>query len=231
MQRSKIQLDQRFGRLVTQSRFTKRVGNKCRTFFVCLCDCGKGITVVADNLKSAHTQSCGCLRVDACRKVGSLSTHRASKTPEYNVHSSLVQRTTNPAHASFVTYGGNGRTVCQGLREFSDFISLIGKRPSAKYSIDRINNYGGYWCGNCPECLEKGRPLNIRWATREQQRQNMNDSRLVTINGQTHCIAEWERIAGLRTDRIRARIKAGWPINELLLQPPKYNSKSNSTTN
>lgn len=152
--------------------------------------------------------------------------HGLSRSPEYRVHDSLVRRASDPKHKAFKSYGAVGRTVCQGLRRFTDFIAFMGRRPTSKHSIDRVKNkVGGYWCGQCDECTINNWPLNVRWATRKEQRQNMEDSRQITINGETHCIAEWERKAGLHVDRIRARIKMGWPIDESLLQPPKYNSK------
>jgi hypothetical protein len=217
-------------RLTVVRRFTKKVGVKTRSFVECHCACGNTVTVSSDNFNSGHTRSCGCLKVAVARKNGQQSikhgdTANGEFAPEYRVHSSLIQRTTNPKHKVYKTYGGAGRTVCEGLRMYTGFLSVVGRRPSDKHSIDRIKNSGGYWCGSCSECLVNKRLMNVRWATPEQQRQNMDDSRLITINGETHCIAEWERKAGLHVDRIRARIKAGWPINESLLQPPKYNSK------
>jgi hypothetical protein len=220
MRRSEL-TNQRFGRL-----------GKTRMVWRCVCDCGKETHVTSDNLTGGHTKSCGCLRVDTVSEIGRrLATHGDTKdgtrSPEYLVHTSIVQRTTNSNHKVFSSYGGAGRTICEGLRSFSGFIQVVGRRPSPQHSIDRWpnNKTGGYWCGECVECKEKGQPRNVRWATPEEQRQNMEDSRQITINGETHCIAEWERIAGLHVDRIRARIKMGWPIDESLLQPPKYNSK------
>lgn len=230
MQRSDL-TGQRFGRLVALDGIPRKVGKKTRMFWNCLCDCGKRIEIVSDNLKSGHTKSCGCLRVDTSRELGhKTSTHGDTRdgrrSPEYLVHTSLVQRATNKRHKAYPKYGAVGRTVCAGLRSFGGFLSVVGRRPDATYSIDRIQNKtGGYWCGKCPECVANEWPLNVRWATPEQQRQNMEDSRLITINGETHCIAEWERIARLPVDRIRVRLKQGWPVDESLLQPPKYNSK------
>jgi hypothetical protein len=50
---------QRFGRLTALSfdRIEKRI-----SFWNCICDCGKKITVNGSSLKLGHTQSCGCLK-------------------------------------------------------------------------------------------------------------------------------------------------------------------------
>lgn len=64
-------------------------------------------------------------------------------------------------HHAFQNYGGRGITVCERwLNSFDSFIEDMGPKPSAKHSIDRINNDLGYSPDNC------------RWATRAEQ--NMN---------------------------------------------------------
>lgn len=56
-------IGQKFGRLTilkqTDSIFT---GGKKRGAFKCLCDCGKEIVVLRDNLLNGNTKSCGCLQ-------------------------------------------------------------------------------------------------------------------------------------------------------------------------
>lgn len=145
-------------------------------------------------------------------------------TSEYRIWDSMLRRCLNPNHKAYRHYGARGINVCEGLRIYVNFLSLMG-RKSKGYSLDRIDNDYGYWCGRCGECVEKGQALNLRWATKQTQRLNSRQVvRLLTIDGETHSIAEWERRAGLHVDRIRARLKMGWPINRDLLQPPKYNS-------
>ena len=48
---------QKFGKLTAESYYTENG----KTYWKCKCDCGNYTTVVAQNLKNGHTQSCGCI--------------------------------------------------------------------------------------------------------------------------------------------------------------------------
>jgi 5-methylcytosine-specific restriction endonuclease McrA len=54
---------ERFGRLVLVEQLS--VGSKAR--WLCLCDCGKKVSVMRSNLVAGNTKSCGCFRREACR--------------------------------------------------------------------------------------------------------------------------------------------------------------------
>jgi hypothetical protein len=67
-------------------------------------------------------------------------------------------------------YGGRGISVCdRWLKSFTNFYNDMGKRPSSRYSLDRINNNGNYSKSNC------------RWATCTEQSLNRKTSNI--ING------------------------------------------------
>lgn len=80
-------------------------------------------------------------------------------------------RCLNPNAANYHNYGGRGVTICPGMMAYKDFQSVMGARPDGM-SIDRIDNDGGYWCGNCAECKELGRAKNVQWATKSWQNKN-----------------------------------------------------------
>lgn len=48
----------RFGRLTVVNRAPRTY----QTMWACVCDCGKKLSVSGANLRTGHTQSCGCLR-------------------------------------------------------------------------------------------------------------------------------------------------------------------------
>lgn len=55
-----VQAGERFGRLVVVRRAADGARRKVR--FLCRCDCGNDVTVLADSLRNGTTKSCGCLR-------------------------------------------------------------------------------------------------------------------------------------------------------------------------
>lgn len=209
-------------RLVVTGGPLKRNG---KYFWICDCKCGStDIEIRDDGIKSGHATSCGCLHRELAATLGrSKKIHGESgRSVEYQTWASMNSRAANSNRKDYERYGGKGIDVCVGWRDsFSSFLEILGRRPSAEHSIDRINNTGGYWCGQCRECREKGYTLNCRWATKLQQSQNKSNNLNITIGNITLCQREWERSRNLPFGIIYARLKAGWPVDETLIQPPR----------
>jgi len=78
----------------------------------------------------------------------------------------------------------------------------------AGVTVDRNAEYievnGNYEPGNC------------RWANSEQQANNTRRNRMLTLNGETHTMAEWSRILSIPYNRINARIHRGWSVERAL---------------
>jgi hypothetical protein len=73
----------------------------------------------------------------------------------------MRQRWSNPKYDAYARYGGRGIKVCdRWLNSFEAFLADMGRRPSGRRSLDRINNNGDY------------EPSNCRWATTVQQVRN-----------------------------------------------------------
>lgn len=128
----------------------------------CRCDCGTEISVLARNLRSGNTKSCGCRKRRAV--IERSTRHGMAHTKIYNIWADMVARCRRPTHAHYADYGGRGITVCDRWLDFSNFYADMGDRPKGR-SIDRINNDGGY------------SPENCRWATASEQRSNRRQAR------------------------------------------------------
>lgn len=201
-------LGRRFGRLVSVARVNRSGSNAKIT---CRCDCGTVLDIGAANLVSGRTVSCGCRMRELNASIGKTSqTHGLSKTREYETWSRIIQRCHNPNSAGFRKYGARGIFVCDRWREsFDKFLADMGPRPPGEYSIDRIDNTGGYTPDNC------------RWATPSEQARNTSRTRLVEFKGETLCFAEWAERAGMREQTLRHRLKRGWSFERAIGTPLK----------
>lgn len=189
----------RFGCLTVVNRDT-RPGRK--PYWACECDCGNQKAIRGDHLRSGRTLSCGCVSTRLRKRR--MTKHGRYKSPEYVSWSSMIQRCNNPASSSYHRYGGRGITVCERWITFDNFLKDMGKRPSPKHSLDRIQNNLGYFPGNC------------RWATHLEQCRNRSDNLVVEYAGQQMCLMEACERAGVSHSTAYGRIIRGLSIEEAL---------------
>lgn len=116
-----------------------------------------------------------------------------------NIYFHMKYRCTNPKNKSYHYYGDRGITVCdEWLNNSKAFYTWALKHGYRNdLTIDRIDNNGNY----CPE--------NCRWITQKEQSNNTRRNKYVTIDGQTHTIAEWCDITGINYGTLKSRVKRG----------------------
>lgn len=132
------------------------------------------------------------------------------RSSAHSTWTGIITRCTNPKQKNYRNYGGRGVTVCERWRNsFEAFLEDVGEKPSPKHTIDRIDNSKGY------------EPGNVRWATMTEQHRNKRNNRRITIDGETHCITEWEDIKNLPRYMIRNRLARGWSEQDAVLTPSK----------
>ena len=161
-----------------------------RLHWHCICACGNRRLVAGSALRSGLTKSCGCYnREHSARRH---TTHGLSKTADYRRWQHMIQRCYDPNTKQFKDYGGRGIAVCdrwRGVSGFLNYLSDIGPRPSARHSVDRIDNEGHYEPGNC------------RWATQKEQVRNQRKRARISEFSTEELLAELEKRNGkLRSD-------------------------------
>ena len=134
------------------------------------------------------------------------------QTKTYGCWLGIRQRCLNPSSDAYRHYGGRGIKLCERWNDFRNFLADMGEKPQGLW-IERINNDGDY------------EPSNCRWATPDEQHQNMRGVRRFTFNGQTHTITEWAKIIGIERGTLRCRLDRDWTL-ERALQPAYWTSKN-----
>lgn len=176
------------------------------SLWTCVCTCGKAVPVGSSELRRGTTTSCGCYRRELSAKAR--TTHGLTGSPEHKAWAAMRSRCLNTHHQFFADYGGRGIVICPRWDLFENFLSDMGRRPSAKHSLERRDNNAGYLPENC--C----------WATRFEQMNNTRATRLLTYLGRTQSVSLWCRELGLPAVTIRARIhRYGYSVERALSQP------------
>lgn len=197
---------QHFGRLTVIKR-VESSGKHKRGMWLCKCECGKEIIVASDKLRSGHTKSCGCFSHEC---IASRSkTHGMSHTRIFKLWTAMRERCSCQSLISYPNYGGRGIKVCdEWQNSFVAFLDWsIANGYSDELSIDRIDVNGNY----CPE--------NCRWVTVKVQANNKRNSRMLTLDGETHTLAEWSELTGVKQATISIRLKKGWTVERALKEP------------
>lgn len=133
-----------------------------------------------------------------------------SKDRLYHIYMAMVTRCTCPKHPTYQRYGARGIKICdEWLNDkFAFYYWAINNGYSNKLSLDRIDVNGDY------------SPENCRWADWITQNNNMRSNRILTVNGESHTLAQWSRITGLMPRTIANRIDVkGWTVEKALTTP------------
>lgn len=127
----------------------------------------------------------------------------------YRIWASMIRRCHTKSASGYYKYGAKGIEVCLEWRNsFEKFLLDMGE-PEDGYSIDRIDNKKGYFKENC------------RWATIFEQAANKERNFKISLNGKTHCLAEWCRIYDRNYSLVLSRIHRGWDAEKALTTPPR----------
>lgn len=192
-----------FGRLTCIKPVERRANG--HIVYECRCECGNAAFVTCSNLRSGHSNSCGChqrsVTGDANRR------HGMRKTRMYGRWQQMIQRCTKEYAPNFQHYGGRGISVCERWRtSFESFLADMGEAPDGMW-IERVNNDLGYEPGNCV------------WATPKQQMRNTRrtiHARRVERGGEQVSLRHLSDECGVPVETIRKRLDRGWSVQEAI---------------
>lgn len=115
--------------------------------------------------------------------------------PEYKIWDSMKQRCDNPNSSNYQNYGGRGIRYDLKWKTFEGFIEDMGPRPTAEYSIERINVNGNYCKENC-----KWIPLSEQAKNKRRSMENrlaVPDDSLMYVNGELRTLKEFAEYHGI----------------------------------
>lgn len=213
-----------------------RVGDK---YYVrCMCDCGNVKDIREDKVVYGGVKSCGCYANEVSVKLSDYwKTYRESvnykpysPTITYTTWASMRSRCYNINGRGHKKYAGRGISVCEGWmgnNGYVNFLKDMGERPSVYYSIDRVDGKLHYSCGRCNECIKNKWPSNCRWATSEEQANNLSVNKYVTLNGEKISCHTADRRLGYPYGTVYRRMFLyGWSEEDSLHIPPSRKNKS-----
>jgi hypothetical protein len=124
--------------------------------------------------------------------------------PLYTIWQGMKYRCLNKNSKSYKDYGGRGITVCERwIHDYKTFAADMGERPEG-YTLDRIDNNKGY------------SPENCRWASRQQQQINRNNTHKYIIDGKEVIPCLIAKNNNMKNDTIINRVKRGLSYEEII---------------
>jgi len=174
------------------------------------CSCGKLVEKRKYDVLDGKIASCGCLQAELLGAFNkkTKTTHGMRSAPEYEAWRAMKKRCYSNNTENWIHYGGRGITVCERWLNSSEaFLEDMGRRPSSRHSLGRINNDGNY------------EPSNCRWETPSQQLNNTRTNHTLEFRGEVATIAQWALKIGVPRHLICSRIRYGWSVEKTLTTP------------
>lgn len=223
-------MGQRLGRKFSNSTVTGQVqvsvapSGRRKYKFTMECSCGNTY-VLSEKALGRATEPCPSCRVaatlpkvvKAARGRGRpIAASRVQDHPLYETWTNMRRRCNNPNSHKYKYYGARGIVVCERWSKFEAFLADMGERPPGR-TLDRVDNDGPYSPDNC------------RWATVEEQANNMRNNVVCVVHGESLTVAQWCRKLGVTykaLNKARCRTGLGYEtliekVIERLLHPTK----------
>ena len=130
------------------------------------------------------------------------ATMERKRQPEYVAWRHMKERCRCKKTSGFKNWGGRGIKVCDRWENsFEGFLEDVGRKPTSKHTLERIDNDGNY------------EPGNVRWATYKEQHMNKRTNRLLTFRGESKPLTQWATELGINPSTLSKRIlRSSWPV-------------------
>lgn len=147
-------------------------------------------------------------------------THGDAKSSLYTRWAQMISRCYNKNNKAYKNYGGRGIKTCERWKKYENFRHDMGRPPSIKHTLDRIDVDKDYCKSNC------------RWTTRYVQSRNMRSNKYLTFKGERKIISDWAVEYGLSRAVLNRRLSLGWSVISALTTPvgKKYRFKKREMT-
>ena len=169
----------------------------------CECSCGSVREYQLQDIRSGHTQSCGCLKLERFRHA--TTKHGMVGTKIYELWTNMRNRCRHKSRPDYKYYGGRGIKVCKKWDSFAAFYKDMGDVPEGM-TLDRKNTNGHYCKSNC------------KWATRRDQMNNIRNNVRITALGDTKTLTQWadDPRCNMTRSGMKARLRRGWRGPEIV---------------
>lgn len=164
------------------------------------CKCGKEVHRRVAAVIALRSNTCGCIRLTHGLTINK------TRPEEYKIWAGIKARCHGGASKfALKHYKDKGITVCdRWLNSYEAFFEDMGKKPSPKHSIERIDNNGNY------------EPSNCKWATRTEQARNKSNTVFLEHNGFRYTMAEWAERLGMNYKAFWHLIKSGKTLANII---------------
>ncbi len=139
--------------------------------------------------------------------------------PEWQAWNNARHRCLSPNNPFYPKYGGQGITICsEWTNDFAVFLTDMGKRPSPKHVLGRLDTQQGYSKANCAWMTAS--ELMLRQPPRTKP--NRPKTQPMTYKGVTRTLTEWAEHLGIGPTALAHRLSTyGWTLDEALGGQPR----------
>lgn len=186
-----------------------RTDKQYRTYWNCLCTCGKQTEVRTDQLTRGIAKSCGCLQketVSIVNRTHGLTTSKSSALEKRtsNIYHGMMHRCYDPNQTGYENYGGRGIKVCDRWHNIDNFITDMGICPE-DFTIERIDVNADYSKENCI------------WLHYSKQAANRRNTIHILINGKDYSLMDACREFNIAPTTARRKLSEGATPEKIFL--------------